>query len=146
MGTIVVGVDGSEASRRALRWAVHEAKLRGVGLHVVHTWPTPYVVAGPNPRMGSKYTIDVAKEEQQIAKELLERELDATGAYAAGIHIEREVVEGAPAETLLAAAKGAELLVLGSSRHGTLAGVVLGAVGQKCIQHAPCPLVIVRAT
>jgi len=96
--------------------------------------------------MSSKYTVDVAEEERRIAEDLVERELDEAGAYAAGIHIEREVVEGAPAQALLAAAQGADLLVLGSSRHGALAGLVLGAVGQECVQHAPCPLVIVRAS
>jgi nucleotide-binding universal stress UspA family protein len=72
--------------------------------------------------------------------------LDATGAGRAGIHIERKVAEGKPAPSLLDAAEGADLLVLGSSRHGTLAGIVLGAVGQECVRHAPCPLVIVRAS
>jgi nucleotide-binding universal stress UspA family protein len=51
--------------------------------------------------------------------------LDATGAGRAGIHIERKVAEGKPAPSLLDAAEGADLLVLGSSRHGTLAGIVL---------------------
>ena len=146
MSTIVVGVDGTEASGRALRWAVHEAKLRGATLHVVHTWPAPYAVLGPNPRMRSKYTVDVADKEQRIAEEFVERELDEAGAYGVGIHIEREVVEAAPAPTLLAAAAGADLLVLGSSRHGPLADVVLGAVGEECVRHAPCPVVIVRSS
>ncbi len=144
MSRIVVGIDGSEASRRALRWAIHEAKLRQVDLRVVHSWPSPYVVPGPNPRM--RGSIDVVEAEHRIAEELVERELEAAGARHAAVHIECRVVEGPAAETLLEAAEGADLLVLGSSRHGSLAGVVLGAVGQKCVVHAPCPLVIVRAT
>ena len=145
MGRIVVGIDGSEASRRALRWAVHEAKLRQADLRVVHTWPSPYVAFGPTPRMHG--TVDVVATERRIAEDLVERELDAVGAAGRPtIRIERQVVEGPTARTLLDAAEGADLLVLGSSRHGTLAGIVLGAVGQECVQHAPCPLVIVRAS
>jgi nucleotide-binding universal stress UspA family protein len=143
LSKIVVGIDGSEASRKALRWAVHEAKVREAALLVVHTWPAPHVALGPNPRMGP--LPDVHEAERRIADDLVERELEATGARAARIEIDREVVEGSPARTLLDAAEGADLLVLGSSRHGALAGVVLGAVGQQCIRYAPCPIVIVRA-
>jgi nucleotide-binding universal stress UspA family protein len=144
LSRIVVGIDGSEASRRALRWAIHEAKVRQAVLLVVHTWPAPYVAFGPNPRMGPLPDVDLA--ERRIAEELVERELEATGARSARIEIDREVVEGSPARTLLDAAEGADLLVLGSSRHGALAGVVLGAVGQECVRHAPCPIVIVRGS
>jgi nucleotide-binding universal stress UspA family protein len=84
--------------------------------------------------------------ERRNAEELIARELDAVGAGGAGIRTEREVAEGQAAQVLLAAADGADLLVLGSSRHGMLADVVLGAVGQECVRHAPCPIVIVRAS
>jgi nucleotide-binding universal stress UspA family protein len=53
------------------------------------------------------------------------------------------VVEGHPAETLLHAATGAELLVVGSRGHGTFAGILLGSVSHYCVQHAPCPVVVV---
>jgi nucleotide-binding universal stress UspA family protein len=81
--------------------------------------------------------------ERRIADEFVSRELDVTGTNGLGVRIEREVVEGRPATILLQAAENAELLVLGSSRHGALASVVLGAVGEECARHAPCPLVIV---
>lgn len=144
MSKIVVGIDGSVASRKALTWAAQEAKLRNVALHVVHTWPPPYAVGGLTARMSDKYVADTEKGERRVAEDLFERELAATGIEASGVRIERELVEGPAAPTLLAAAQSAELLVIGSSRHGSLAGLVLGAVGQECAQHAPCPLVIVR--
>lgn len=146
MSRIVVGIDGSEASRRALGWAAQEAKLRGAVLRVVHTWQAAYAAPGPTPQMDPKYSGDAVETERRIAEGLVERELDAIESHLAGVRVEREVAQASPAKILLAAAEGSEILVLGSSRHGALAGVVLGAVGQECIQHAPCPVVIVRAT
>jgi nucleotide-binding universal stress UspA family protein len=139
MGKVVVGIDGSEAARQALRWAGDEAKLRGAALQVVHTWSRPYAVSGPNPRMGG---LDAEDSERRRAEELVERELEATGIER--VRIEREVVDGAPAKTLLDAAQRADLLVIGSSRHRKVADVALGAVGRECVQHSPCPVVIVR--
>jgi nucleotide-binding universal stress UspA family protein len=142
MTRIVVGIDGLEASRRALRWAAHEAKLRQATLHIVHSWPRPYLAFGPSPRLTRRgETSDV---ERRIAEELLDRELARTGVRSVGVKIEREVVEGDPAKVLLEAAAGADLLVLGSNRHGMLAGTILGEVAQRCVQHGPCPVVIVR--
>lgn len=94
--------------------------------------------------MGPRFSADMFETERRIAEELVERELSAIGARTSGVHVERHLVEGPPARMLLDAAEDAELLVLGASRHGSLGGVVLGAVGQKCLEHALCPLVIVR--
>ena len=69
----------------------------------------------------------------------------ALGDEAAGVEIDRAVVEGAAAPTLIEAAAGSDLLVLGSRGHGGFAGLLLGSVTQQCAHHAPCPLVIVRA-
>jgi nucleotide-binding universal stress UspA family protein len=55
------------------------------------------------------------------------------------------VVQGHPAQVLLDAARGADLLVVGSRGHGTLAGMLLGSVSQHCVQHSPCPVVVVPA-
>jgi nucleotide-binding universal stress UspA family protein len=55
------------------------------------------------------------------------------------------VIEGNPAGALIDAAKGAQLLVVGCRGHNTLAGLLLGSVSQHCVQHAPCPVVVVRS-
>jgi nucleotide-binding universal stress UspA family protein len=144
MASIVVGIDGTEASRSALRWATAEARLRGASLHVVHTWPHPIEAYGPSPRMSERFPSDTVAAEHRIAKELVEREFERTGIEATGVSIEAELVEGEPARVLLAAAQDADLLVIGSSRHGTVASVILGAVAEQCVRHAPCPVVIVR--
>jgi len=142
MNRIVVGIDGSRESRETLRWAVAEAKLRGAALRVVHTWSFPYIAAGP----GLDPTLDaqVIDDARRNAEELVERELSELGDEAAGVDIERAVVEGAPAPTLIEAARGSDLLVVGSRGHGGFAGLLLGSVSQQCSHHAPCPIVIVR--
>jgi nucleotide-binding universal stress UspA family protein len=69
----------------------------------------------------------------------------AIGDRDPGVTIEREVVEGSPADVLLRAAADADLLVVGSHGRGGFAGLLLGSVSQQCAHHAPCPVVIVRA-
>jgi nucleotide-binding universal stress UspA family protein len=144
MARVVVGIDGSEAGRQALRWAADEAKLRGAALEVVHTWTRPYSVPGPYPQTARGPEVDIEDTERGLAEELLDRELAKTGVEATGVRIERELVEGEPGKTLLAAAEHADLLVIGSDRQGKLAELPLGRVGRECVQHCPCPVVIVR--
>jgi nucleotide-binding universal stress UspA family protein len=60
------------------------------------------------------------------------------------VKIISKVVRGNAAKVLLEAARGAELLVVGSRGHGSLAAALLGSVSQQCVQHATCPVVVVR--
>ncbi len=80
---------------------------------------------------------------RRVAQDVVDNELDELGDEAAGIHVTRAVVEGTPAPTLLEAAEGADLLVVGSRGRGGFTGLLLGSVSQQCALHAPCPLVIV---
>lgn len=135
--TIVVGVDGSEASLRALRWAVEEAGLRGVRVLAVHAWLYPHVELGYS-------DVPLGYEElRRDAGETLETAVEAVADTASGVTIESRVVEGIPADELISAAEGAEMLVLGSRGLGGFAGLLLGSVGQQCAHHARCPVVIV---
>jgi nucleotide-binding universal stress UspA family protein len=145
MASVVVGIDGTEASRQALRWAADEAELRGAALRVVHSWSRPYAVSGPYPQT-SRPKIDEEDTERRLAEELLDQEVAATGVEVTGVRFERELVEGPPAKTLIDAAQHADLLVIGSDRRGRLAHEPLGRVGRECVQHSPCPVVIVRPT
>jgi nucleotide-binding universal stress UspA family protein len=143
MNRIVVGIDGSPESKETLQWAVAEAKLRGAALRVVHAWAFPYIAAGPglDPMLDGQMIDDARRS----AEELVERELSELGDEAAGVDIERILVEGAAAPALIEAAEGSDLLVVGSRGHGGFSGLLLGSVSQQCSHHAPCPLVIVRA-
>ena len=135
MKRIVVGVDGSEASRAALAWAVEEARLRDEEIDAVHVVSYLGYAAGlvPPPPYGH--------DELTVARETLDRACDSMDT---DVTINRLVEEGLPATSLLQAAKDADLLVLGSRGWGGFAGLMLGSISQQCAQYAPCPVVIVR--
>ena len=141
MGFIVVGVDGSAESKRALHWALDEARLREVRVVVVHSW-TYQFLAGPGylPAADPEALGSIEREAEQVIDDALAE--FATG----GLEIERKAVEGQPSATLVEAAEGADLLVLGSRGRGGFSGLLLGSVSQQCAHHAPCPVVIVPPT
>jgi nucleotide-binding universal stress UspA family protein len=144
MAKIVVGVDGSEDSKNAFRWAVEEARLRGAPVVALLAWetslPPPDLTPAPPPDFAG------------FVSELQDRALDSVAAVVrevvgedATVTVEPAAVEGPPASVLIEAARDADLLVVGSRGHGGFAGLLLGSVSQQLAQHAPCPLVIHRA-
>jgi nucleotide-binding universal stress UspA family protein len=141
MAKIVVGIDGSPAAAAALEWAVAEARLRDAQLLVVHVWGIP-VLAYASP-YGAGVTGEVVEAERKAAADALDAALEHVDRE--GLDLRSELVEGAPAQSLLDAAERADLLVVGSRGHGGFAGLLLGSVSQQCAQHAQCPVVIVRA-
>lgn len=144
MGTIVVGVDGSEGSLEALRWAAEEARLRSAKLVALHAWYAPYAPAMPG--IGEPTALPVDRTVvQQAADEALDASLREAGVAGEGIELERAVVEDSAARALLDRAEDADLLVVGSRGHGRIAGALLGSISQQVAQHASCPVVIVRA-
>jgi nucleotide-binding universal stress UspA family protein len=139
MKRIVVGVDDSEGARRALRWAVDEAKLHDARLEVVHVWHYPWVALGPYsmvPPVPDDMLIDDARA-------VLDRVIDSVDTSGLDERIDRVTVCDGDAAGLLGVAKGADLLVVGSRGRGGFAGLLLGSVSQTVSQHAPCPVVIV---
>ena len=141
---IVVGVDGSEESVAALRWALAEAERRGATLDVVHAWHYPY--AACTEITGMAAAADARDDPEAAGRAVLSAALDAAGARRAGVPIDPLLVEGDAATNLLDAAADAELLVVGShGRPGTPPPLqrLLGSVPEQCSQHAPCPVVVV---
>lgn len=137
-GLIVAGVDGSEASLDALRWASRQAELTGASLRVVMSWEVPTMAYGGP--VVIPYDTDLAEEARQaLGKAVSEALGDKPGTKVSPL-----VVQGRPAQELVKAAKGAQLLVVGSRGHGAFAGMLLGSVSEYCAAHAPCPVVIVR--
>jgi nucleotide-binding universal stress UspA family protein len=131
---VVVGADASESSRRAIRWAADEARVRGAVLEVVHAWT---LLGQPdegtfNPNYG-----------ENEARQVLDAELDALGDALDGIEVERTVVCDLGAPALLEAGKRADLLVVGSRGRGGFRGLLLGSVSSQIVHHAPCPVAIV---
>lgn len=142
MGGIVVGVDGSEGSVLALEWAAAEARLRGAELRLVMAWSTPTVMySGAGWGVGIEPEIITSLRE--VAQKSLDEACDAHRSVLDGLKVDRTVVEGPAAATLLEQAKGADLLVVGTRGHGGFTGLLLGSVSQHLAHHSPCPIVIV---
>ena len=141
MGTIVVGIDGSAGSQEALRFAAAEARLRKAKLRLVAAWTLTYVAAP----IGMMAPIDDAllPELQENARAVLDHAVAEVLGEATDIEIEKSICEGSPAQVLVDAAQGADLLVVGTRGHGGFAGLLLGSVSQQIAHHAPCPIVIV---
>ncbi len=136
-GRIVVGVDGSDHSVLALRWAVKQAELTGSDVEVVACWQWPSSAGGFLPY------------EDFDLSEVTRKAVDAAVATVVGDGdrgpaVSTTVVQGYPARALMDAAVGADVLVLGSRGHHALSGLLLGSVGLHCATHAPCPVLIVR--
>ncbi|MFJ9775826.1 universal stress protein [Kitasatospora sp. NPDC101157] len=138
---IVVGVDGSESSHAALRWAARQAALVGATVEAVITWEYPTVYGWGVPVAGVA-DVEVAA---YAGKTLAEVVAQATGPQCP-VEVCERVECGNAAQVLLKVADGAELLVLGNRGHGGFAGALLGSVSQHCVQHASCPVVVVRGT
>ena len=142
-GLVVVGVDSSAGAKEALRFALHEAKLRQATLRIVHTWKYGYIgvsgLEGFSPVVGA----DLG-DLRRTAEVALDAVLHEVVPDADGVAIERRVVEGTPATVLVDESRLADLLVVGSRGHGGFAGLLLGSVSQQCAQHAACPVVIVH--
>jgi nucleotide-binding universal stress UspA family protein len=136
---IVVGVDGSETSRAALRWAVEEARLRHARVRAVHAWwvyPMLPPDRPPAAEGSEQFGDDASERVQAFVTETLGKRPD--------VEVTAVAVQGAQASAALVdAAKDADLLVVGSRGAGGFAGLLLGSVSQQCTHHAPCPVVIV---
>ena len=133
---IVVGVDGSDSSRKALRWAARQAELTAASLLVVSSWSWPVVTGYPPPPPD----LDLERDAHLV----LDDAVAAVLGERPSVPVEKRVVEGHPAAVLVAASAGADLLVVGSRGHGSFAGMLLGSVSNHCANHASCPVVIVR--
>jgi nucleotide-binding universal stress UspA family protein len=134
---VVVGIDGSKASLRALEFAAEEAKLRGATLQVILAFLAPNTAGAPLPpefydelEEGSRDELDAAIERVPEIKELSA--------------VVRTVVAETPTMALLAASHDATLLVVGSRGHGGFSSLLLGSVSHQCVLHAACPVVVVR--
>jgi nucleotide-binding universal stress UspA family protein len=137
---IVVGVDGSRASQRALRWALDEAALRGGAVVVVHGYEIP------DPVIASGILSDEQREHVSTSEhEEAVREVDRTLAQVevpADVRIERIIEPGSAAALVLARA-GSGLAVVGTRGRGTLGRMLLGSVSHQVLHHAVGPVAVV---
>ena len=138
MRKIVVGTDGSDNSIGALRWALQEARSHGASVDVVFAWEFPPVIdpLGVSMMPG----VDDMNSSAEKLLGAVMKKVDVSGAS-----VTTRVLRGAPSTALIAAAKGADLLVIGKRGHGGFLGLVLGSVAQQVVHHAPCAVVVVPA-
>jgi nucleotide-binding universal stress UspA family protein len=143
---IVVGVDGSPSSVRALRWAVGQAGLVEAPVEAVIAWQDPAIYGMGFDWAPVSYDSDrLAAAAEKVLADSLAQVTAGHQTKGSPAQLVPRVVQGHPAQVLLEAARGAQLLVVGSRGHGTLAGMLLGSVSQHCVQHAPCPVLVVPA-
>ena len=136
---IVVGVDGSEQSKLALRWAAYLADTCGATIEAVMAWeyPMSYGFSSStvvNWDMGADYDKGLTAI------------IDDTFGPERPFGLRMTVREGNAARVLLDVAAGATMLVVGSRGHGGFTGVLLGSVSSYCTDHATCPVVVIRGS
>jgi nucleotide-binding universal stress UspA family protein len=143
MPRIVVGIDESVHSRRALDWAVREAALRQTALTVLTVIP-----AMASPWSSRQLTVpdeqEVMPRSRRAVEEAVAKSLGELGADRPA-DVTVEVLSGYPARLLAAASKEADLVVLGSRGAGGFGTLLLGSVSNQVAHHASCPVVIVPA-
>lgn len=137
-GVIVVGVDGSDASRDAVGWALGHAALTGFSLRVVASWRWPNYLTRIPPG------IDPAADTAQTLDETVDAALAAVDS-GKQVEISRRVVEGPAGPALLTQAEDAQLLVVGAKGRAAFPGMLLGSVAEYCVRNGNCPVVVVRA-
>jgi nucleotide-binding universal stress UspA family protein len=145
-GRIVVGVDGSDEAAAALRWAVEEAKLRDAGVEAVHAWAyipmTTTADSGLVPMAWTEST-EMLDATHAAAARVAEDQVESVLGKDHGVTV--SLVQGDASDALLEAAQGADLLVVGNRGRGALKEALLGSTSGRVADHAPCPVVIVRA-
>jgi len=138
---IVVGVDGSPASRAVLEWASDEAVNHGSDLVVLTAWlPIPPPLAGSSSTLPTHGVTDAGETANDL---LMEAIRDVLGEDPP-VLVHPQVKEGNAATLLIDFSEEADLLVVGSSGHGGFAGMLLGSVSQHVTAHAKCTVVVVR--
>jgi nucleotide-binding universal stress UspA family protein len=144
MEKIVVGIDGSDASKDALRWAVEDARVRGAEVVALHAYEVPVPAADVSPAAPVDLPALVA-ESHGRALQFVTDVVDEVVGNVMSVDVAPIAVEDAPAKALLDASRDADLLVVGSHGLG-LSGLLLGSVSIECAQHAACPVLIHRGS
>lgn len=138
---IVVGVDGSEPARHALRWAAKEAELRDAVLEIVGVWSFPMYL---DPAGGAFPLPGMVEKTEQREREIIDNEVAAMFGTNDRPPILTTIRCGSTATELLAVSEGAVLLVVGSRGRGGFLSMLLGSTALHCVQHAPVPVAVIH--
>jgi nucleotide-binding universal stress UspA family protein len=138
---VVVGVDGSDSSKSALRWAAEEARAHNAELTVVSVWTPAPIAAAPHGGVGW----GAGLEPEALAAAVLHDTIEEVLSEDSGLALRREVRGGhAVAKVLIDVSDGADVLVVGSHGRGGFVGMLLGSVSQHVAAHAGGIVVVVR--
>jgi nucleotide-binding universal stress UspA family protein len=143
-GRIVVGMDGSEGSLRALRWAAADAELRGWSIDAVAVWHDPYGGEMTLEFQAPYFRWDRLAHLTRVEEQLAEAVTAAVGTVPT-VTVDQVIINGDPAETLCGRSADADLLVVGSRGRGGFARLMLGSVSSACAHQSRSPIVIVPA-
>jgi nucleotide-binding universal stress UspA family protein len=138
MKELVVGLDGSPDSRRALRWAAAVAARAAVPIRAVQAWSYPPLTVVP----GWSTLVSPTEMDERTADDTRAVVGDVLDEVPGTVTV--EALRGPAASAILKTVGPDSMLVLGSRGRGGFAGLVLGSVSRECIEHAPCPVVIAR--
>jgi nucleotide-binding universal stress UspA family protein len=137
---VVVGVDGSDESLRAVEWAAREAAARKAPLRIVSAAASP-----PRARTSLLAQRAVGNAVRGMTARALAEGITRAEEVAPGLCIDADLLEpGTPAVTVTGAGADASMLVLGARGTGGFAAMLLGSVSRYAASHGPCPVVVVR--
>lgn len=134
---VVVGIDGSPDSKKALVWAVAQAQRTQAEVEAITAWEVPLTIL----LLPTATDSDYAERASTVLAEALDEVLGDT----APVPVHARAVQGRAARVLTRQAAGADVLVVGSHGRGELPGMHLGSVASYCVHHAPCPVVVLRS-
>ena len=137
---IVVGVDGSSGSRKALAWAAAEAATHGSDLLVVNAWEHTLLPPAGSVSVSEHYVPDPSQRTSDDLVRVIKEELGDEPP----VPVLPRVLQGRPAKVLIDESADADLLVVGTRGHGGFAGLVLGSVSQHVAAYAKCPVAVIR--
>ncbi len=137
---IVVGIDGSQSSKQALRWALYLATTLDCEVDAVAVWQMPAGWAASGGWTAVPVDWHPGEPTAKMLHDTVTEVLDGKHAD----HLRARTREGSAAHVLLEASRGARMLVVGSRGHGGFTGLLIGSVSQACAEHADCPVLVVH--
>lgn len=144
-GLMIVGVDGSPASLKALDWAAKNALAMNCSIEVIATWE-PYLPSGDLLGTGMMPgLVGSDLDPEKIAAEIIDQSIKTVFSDTPPAHLIHRTVMGDPGRVLVEASSKATLLIVGSRGQGKLRDLVLGSVSSTCAAKAKCPVVVVHA-
>ena len=137
---IIVGVDGSDYSKKALREGARLAQALDAPLEAIACWHDPSVYAAPYRNISELKPETFRAHSQQM----LETTLEEVFGQDRPARLSTRLLHGRPTELFVEESKNAQMLVIGRRGVGGVLGMILGSVSSALVFHAHCPVLIVR--